>query len=318
MSEATPINLSRYVSEDEATCAVSRSGKKRVETRDEAEAALKCRIALLIEYIGKNFHGSQSQKNQRTVQAVLERAIGTWLRLKEPVPVVFSGRTDSGVHAAGQVAHFDWPVDFAQLSNLDLEALCWGLNGILPEDMSIRNAVLVDSGFHARFTATQRQYVYSILNHKQRSPLLKDTHYFIRQPLDIEKMQEAITCLIGSHDFAAFKSTNSDRMTTICNVSHTQLLHLGEGELEFSIAANHFVYNMVRIIAGTVVEIGLSKRGVSSLELALRKRERQLAGPTAPAWGLCLNSVKYPSPYTHIFVNRKAKEISSENLQCVS
>jgi len=274
------------------------------------------RIALLIEYLGKNFHGSQAQKNTRTVQSVLEEAVSIWLRLKEPARLVFSGRTDSGVHALGQVAHFDLPADYLRRQPLDMQALCWGLNGILPNDLSVRAAAPVDSAFHARFSAVERTYVYRILNHKQRSPLLKDTHYFIRQPLEMESMQESIACLPGSHDFAAFKSSNSDRMTTICAVSNAQLLHLGEGELELTIAANHFVYNMVRIIAGTVIEIGLTKKAAPSLELALRKRERQLAGPTAPAWGLCLVSVKYPPPYTDIFGNVKAREITSENLQC--
>lgn len=288
----------------------------RVRAKDEASAAPKCRIALLVEYIGKNFHGSQSQKDLRTVQSVLEDALAVWLRLEKPIRVIFSGRTDSGVHAIGQVAHFDLPAHYCSEHKLDIEALCWGLNGILPADLSVRAATPVDSAFHARFSAIERKYVYRILNHKQRSPLLKDSHYFIRQPLALESMIEAITCLPGSHDFATFKSSNSDRMTTVCNVSNAQLLHLGEGEIEFSITANHFVYNMVRIIAGTMIEIGLNKRGVPSLELALRKRDRQLAGPTAPAWGLCLDSVKYPPPYTDIFANEKAREISSENLQC--
>jgi len=275
------------------------------------------RIAALIEYLGKNFHGSQSQKNERTVQSVLEEALGIWLGLDRPAAIVFSGRTDSGVHALGQVAHFDLPTDYMKHQSLDMQALCWGLNGILPGDLSVRAAAPVDQAFHARFSAIERKYVYRILNHKQRSPLLKHSHYFIRQPLNMESMQESIACLPGTHDFAAFKSSNSDRMTTVCNVSNAQLLHLGEGEFKFSISANHFVYNMVRIIAGTMIEIGLNKKGVPSLELALRSRERQLAGPTAPAWGLCLDSVKYPPPYTDIFANRKAREISSENLQCI-
>ncbi len=274
------------------------------------------RIALLVEYLGKNFHGSQAQKDLRTVQSVLEEALYVRLRLEKPIRVMFSGRTDSGVHAIGQVGHFDLPARYTNEQDIDIQALCWGLNGILPADLSVRAASPVDLAFHARYTALERKYVYRILNHKQRSPLLKETHFFIREPLNLDSMVEAVSCLPGSHDFAAFKSSNSDRMTTVCNVSNAQLLHLGEGELEFSISANHFVYNMVRIIAGTMIEIGLKKRGASSLELALRKCERQLAGPTAPARGLCLESIKYPPPYTDMFANKKAREISSENLQC--
>ena len=284
-----------------------------------SEAAPICRTALLVEYFGKGFHGSQAQKkNIRTVQSVLEEALSTWLRLKKPIRVMFSGRTDSGVHALGQVGHFDLPADYSSQQSLDMQALCWGLNGILPADVSVRAAAPVDPAFHARYSAVERKYVYRILNHKQRSPLLRDTHFFIREPLALESMQEAIACLVGSHDFAAFKSSNADRLTTVCAVSKAQLLHLGEGELEFSIAANHFVYNMIRIIAGTVIEIGLNKKATPSLELALRKRERQLAGPTAPARGLCLVSVKYPPPYTDIFTDVKAREKTSEDLQCRS
>lgn len=284
----------------EKACAAER-GYAHANERSEMSAGLKCKIALLIEYLGKNFCGSQAQKNSRTVQSVLEEALNVWLRPPKPVKVVLSGRTDSGVHAIGQVAHFDLPQGYLGHGTLDMQALCWGVNGILPTDLSLRAAAFVDPAFHARFSANERKYIYRILNQKQRSPFFKDTHYFIRQPLIIENMQQAINFLPGSHDFAAFKSSNSDRLTTVCSVSHAQLLHLGEGELEFSMTANHFLYNMIRIIVGTLVEIGLNKRDVQSLKIALEEGKRQLAGPTAPPWGLCLVSVKYPPPYANMF-----------------
>ena len=263
------------------------------------------RIAFLLEYQGKNFCGSQAQKDLRTVQSVLEEAIAVYFRQtknEKPLRIALSGRTDSGVHASGQVGHFDLPDDLKGIEpGLDLQAVSWALNGILDSDISVRQLAIVPTDFHARFSAIERQYVYRILNRPQRSPILQNTHYFIRSSLDLAGMMEAIHCLVGRHDFAAFKSSNGDETSTICDVNYAKLLNLGEGELEFSIAANHFVYNMIRIIVGTLVDIGLKKRLPESLKLALISGKRDLAGPTAPASGLCLTSVKYPQQYANIF-----------------
>jgi tRNA pseudouridine38-40 synthase len=244
----------------------------------------------LLEYSGKHLHGSQFQIGVRTVQSELERALSTYLRRE--TRVLFSGRTDSGVHAFGQVAHFD-----IVTADLDIWRFCWALNGILAGDICVRAAQIVPDDFHARFSAIRREYVYRLLNRRQRTVLLKDDHHFIPQPLDLNAMQQAASELIGSHDFASFKSTNTDRTTTICRVSRAELLNKGEGKLEFWIAANHFVYNMVRIIVGTLIEIGLNKKAPESFVKALVESDRNLAGPTAPPWGLTLNSVEYPEHY---------------------
>jgi tRNA pseudouridine38-40 synthase len=251
------------------------------------------RFALLVEYWGKKFHGSQYQLGARTVQAELESALSTILR--EPTKVIFSGRTDSGVHAQGQVAHFDTTVE-----DLDLWRFNWGLNGILADDLAVKAVQLVPANFHARYSATLRQYVYRILNRPQRSAIMDDTHYFVSYKLDHEAMTEAAKLFAGSHDFASFKSSNADRGSTRCHVSRAELLNLGEGQLELWIEANHFVYNMVRIIAGTLIEIGLGTRAISSLEKALEECDRNLAGPTAPAWALSLVSITYPEHF-HLF-----------------
>ena len=248
------------------------------------------RIALLVEYSGQSLHGSQYQVGVRTVQSELERAISTYLRCE--TQVLFSGRTDSGVHAVGQVAHLD-----IATADLDIWRFCWALNGILARDISVRAAQVVPDDFHARFSATRREYVYRLLNRPQRSALLKDDHHFIPHPLDLNAMQQAASQLIGSHDFASFKSTNTDRTTTICQVSRAEFLNKGEGKLEFWITANHFVYNMVRIIVGTLIEIGLNKKPPESFVKALVESDRNLTGPTAPPWGLTLNSVEYPERY---------------------
>ncbi len=248
------------------------------------------RIALLIEYDGKKFHGSQLQVGVRTVQSELEAAIA--VLAKRDVRVTLSGRTDTGVHAWGQVAHVDWPDD-----DVDTWRLANSLNGIMKKDIAVRTAQIVPDAFHARFSAKSRQYVYRILNRRHRSALLKDTHYFVPQPLDLKAMQDATAGLLGNHDFSSFRSTNADNSSTVCTVFRSELLSLGEGQLEFWITADHFVYNMVRIIVGTVVEIGLGKRHPNCVEQALQTSNRDLCGPTAPPWGLTLISVGYGDEY---------------------
>jgi tRNA pseudouridine38-40 synthase len=163
-----------------------------------------CRIAALVEYCGKRFHGSQYQSGVRTVQSELERALSIFLR--EPVRAHFSGRTDTGVHALGQVVHFN-ATGGVEPESFDLWRFLWGINGILEGDMSLVAAQIVPQDFHARFSAVSREYVYRILNRPQRSALLRDTHYFIPHNLDADAMAEAAQCLLGRHDFAAFRST---------------------------------------------------------------------------------------------------------------
>lgn len=188
------------------------------------------------------------------------------------------------------------PDDF-QLDQDRMDKICWSLNGILPQDMSITAGQPVPSEFHARYTAIRRTYVYRILNRPQRSALRHGREYFLPAQLDLEAMKSALGCLLGRHDFRAFKSSNADRTSTICLVDRAELLNKGEAELEFWISANHFVYNMVRIIVGTLIEVGIGKRAPQALSEALAGKDRHLAGPTAPPWGLCLYSVEYPSEF---------------------
>lgn len=253
------------------------------------------KIALLIEYTGKKFHGSQYQEGVLTVQQELERALA--ILFGQPLRAIFSGRTDSGVNARGQVVHVVLPEGRQALSRSEIFDLTWRLNGIIIKEMSVTALDNAPSDFHARFSASEREYVYRILNRSQRSALLKDTHYFVRQPLDLKAMRSAASSLLGRHDFASFKSSNSDNSSTICTVRRAELLNLREGELEFWIAADHFVYNMVRIIVGTLIDIGLGKRGVEAVEQALASHDRLLTGPTAPPWGLTLNAVRYPDHF---------------------
>ena len=273
------------------------------------------RIALIVEYLGTKFHGSQYQDKVRTVQLELEKALGALIGSQ--TRATFSGRTDSGVHARGQIAHFDWSEDtpffvrFAapdsvSKNGIDLWRFVWALNGILPSDMSITAAQAVPDDFHARFSAIERQYVYQIINRRQRSALWQETFHFMPYPLDLVKMSEATSFLVGKHDFAAFKSSNSDQGSTLCTVFQAQILNLGEGRLEFWMSANHFVYNMVRIVVGTLLEIGLGKKIPVDLKQALAGCDRSLAGPTAPASGLTLMSVKYPQHF-NLFLDQSSQ-----------
>lgn len=274
------------------------------------------RLALKIEYQGKKFAGSQFQKGHRTVQSELERALRIFLRIADETAfrITLSGRTDAGVSAAAQVVHFDyderarvklglnvpvsWQCDVVRAHDTyDLSRLCTAINGICYPDLSVICAQVVPADFHARFSATGRTYVYRILNRQQRSALMNNTHYYVHGKMNIDTMAEAAKRLIGRHDFLAFKSTSTDPYETVCQVKQAEILNLGEGKLEFWISADHFVYNMVRIIVGTLVEIGLGKRPASDLEDALQSKQRYQAGPTAPPWGLCLQSVQYPQHF---------------------
>ncbi|MBY0356910.1 MAG: tRNA pseudouridine(38-40) synthase TruA [Candidatus Obscuribacterales bacterium] len=271
------------------------------------------RIALKIEYCGQAFCGSQMQAHPGSVQHELETALATFFRVRDGKRFLttFSGRTDAGVHATGQVAHFDLDDFLSQaifnklsfeLNEEDLLRLCWSLNGILPSELSVTAAQPVSDKFHARFTALRRTYVYRILNRAQRSAIKQKTHYFVPSKLSYKVMKASAGQLLGSHDFSAFRSTNSDKGSSICHVDRVEILNLGEGELEFWISANHFVYNMIRIIVGTLIEVGLGKRPPSALSEALKGKDRNLAGPTAPPHGLCLHSVDYPAEF-NLFVS---------------
>lgn len=266
------------------------------------------RLAIKLEYCGKSFSGSQMQRaGLRTVQSELERGLGIFFRTRGiRVPVTLSGRTDAGVHADGQIAHFDIAESAISASGLapelsaaELQRMCWALNGILGQDLSITSAKLAADRFHARYSACRRTYVYRILNRPQRSALEHGQSCFVPAIMDVASMQRASTAVIGTHDFVAFKSSNADTTDCVCTVERSELLSLGEGKLEFWISADHFVYNMVRIIVGTLLDIGLGKRPETALSEALSSKDRQQAGPTAPARGLCLKAVDYPTEFNY-------------------
>ncbi|WDF05485.1 tRNA pseudouridine(38-40) synthase TruA [Shouchella hunanensis] len=243
------------------------------------------RYACKLAYDGTEYSGYQVQPQKRTVQAVIEQAL-TNIHKGERISVTASGRTDAGVHAKAQVIHFDSPLQMAPSNWVQ------ALNVHLPNDVVVEEVSEVAENFHARFHTTGKEYRYYI--HHGEVPNVFRRHYalHIKQSLDVPAMQTAAQYLLGTHDFSAFCASNTavvDKVRTIASVS----LHPNGGELEFTIAGNGFLYNMVRIIVGTLIEVGSGKRDAREIESILASKDRTLAGKTAPAQGLYLWHVDY-------------------------
>ena len=243
-------------------------------------------IKLLLAYDGTNYHGFQKQNNTRlkTVQGTLEEALR--VLTKEEVRVIGSGRTDAGVHAQGQVANF--------LSNTTIpqERFPLALNSLLPSDIVVWEAEDVPREFHARFDAVKKTYRYTIYNCRHLSPFWRHYAYHVPVPLDLEKMSAGARAFQGTHDFRGFCARDTavkDFVRTIyaCRVEN-------EGPLvTITVTGDGFLYNMVRIMTGTLIEVGLGKRRPGEIPDLLETKERKLAGATAPPQGLCLWSVEY-------------------------
>ncbi len=241
---------------------------------------------LLIEYDGADFHGWQVQPDRPSVQATLETALTTALR--EPIAIVGSGRTDAGVHARGQVAHFatEAPVDVFRLRR--------SLNGLLLPTVAVLDVAPAPDGFHARYDARQRLYHYHATG--QPRALDRATRWIIRPEPNWDRMNEAARHLLGHHHFGAFCLTQSATTNRVCTVERAQWVpEERPGDWRFEIAADRFLHGMVRAIVGTLVEVGHGKRDASSLPDVLASEDRRQAGPAAPAHGLVLHRVSYPS-----------------------
>lgn len=239
-----------------------------------------------IEYVGTDWHGWQIQPSHPTIQGAIETALQTALR--EPVNVVGSGRTDTGVHASGQVAHvaIDGPVDTYKILG--------SLRGLLPRSIAVRSIRPVHDAFHARFDARSRQYRYRL----GTIPFAIDEsiRWYLRPAPDIDRMNEAAFHLLGKHDFDSFCRTQSETENRVCTVEHAAWTPVPdhEGKLDFVIRADRFLHGMVRAIVGTLVEIGQDKRAVEDITTILAARDRTHAGFAAPAHGLMLEKVGYP------------------------
>lgn len=240
---------------------------------------------LIIEYDGTAYHGWQVQAGDVTIQETIETALSTMTR--EKIRLAGSGRTDAGVHARGQVA------SFKTKANIPAQAFFAGLNSLLPDDIVIKHCEAVDDDFHARFSATHKTYHYRIYNHPIPMAIGRQYAWHIRKKLDVNVMREAISHIIGTHDFKSFEGTGSPRDHTIRTVLNAALVEEKNGNLVFDITANGFLRYMVRNLAGTLVDVGLSKTTPDRFKQILNAKNRDLAGATAPPQGLFLVNVSY-------------------------
>jgi tRNA pseudouridine38-40 synthase len=243
------------------------------------------RIKLTLEYDGTHYVGWQLQENGPSVQGRLQRALAELLGT--PVTVTAAGRTDSGVHAAGQVVHFDSP------RSLPLKAYWMGLNGLLPEDIAVVTAEEARPEFDARRWARGKRYRYRVSNRRTRSPLRRTSHWEIFQPLDLEAMRQGALALVGEHDFASFQAADCQAKTTQRKLSRVELTGTVGDELTLEVEGTAFLKHMVRNIMGSLADVGRSKRPPSWIAEVLKAKDRTRAGPTAPPQGLLLVEVFY-------------------------
>jgi tRNA pseudouridine38-40 synthase len=245
------------------------------------------RAALLIQYDGTRFNGWQVQNNGRTVQGEIEKALE--ILLKEKIKIYTAGRTDSGVHAIGQVAHFDFS------SDISLQKLCISLNGILEKDVSIKNAYIVPPDFHARFDAAQREYLYIIYNHPLMSPFILHRAMWVNYDLDMKFLKDAAGYFIGEKDFASFCKKESAEENTVRRIDEFEITK-HENYIYFRIAGTAFLHHMIRIIVGTIIDLHKSKRDPADIINILEQKDRDTSGRTAPSYGLYLNKIIYDPP----------------------
>lgn len=239
-------------------------------------------ILLKIQYIGTNYCGWQKQNNGKSIQQEIERAICEVTG--KQVNLIGSGRTDRGVHALGQVANF--VID----TTIPVEKIKYAINYYLPDDIRIIESKAVEDSFHARYSSKKKTYCYRINMNEIESPFEKNRSYFVGKELDLSKMKEQSKFLMGEHDFAAFQSEGSSVKTTVRTIYSLEINCINN-IAEIHIIGNGFLYNMVRIIAGTLIEIGKGKN--YSIVDILNTKQRENAGPTAPACGLFMEKVEY-------------------------
>lgn len=246
-------------------------------------------IAVRIAYDGTNFVGSQWQTHGRTIQSELEKA---WEELtKEQKRFVLAGRTDAGVHALGQYANVRTD------SQLPIATIRRGLNALVPRDISVFDAWEVPESFHARFSATRREYRYLIDTSLVALPFLRHQVVHVPSHLDVDAMKQALAVLVGEHDFAAFAGAGPSEGSTVrhCFWARCEMVeHFGRTLIAIDLAANAFLRHMVRNIVGTVLLVGQKRMPLDGFLQVLESRDRKQAGPTAPAHGLYLVSVVYP------------------------
>jgi len=247
------------------------------------------KMVLTMEYDGTHYCGFQLQANLPTIQLEMEKAL--WKLTGERIRLRAASRTDAGVHARGQV------VSFRTHSSLPPQTFINGLNYYLPGDSAVKSACRVDDSFDVRRDALSREYNYYILNSATRSPMRQDFSCLVTYPLDIKVMNQACQALIGKHDFASFTTGIGDSIrSTVRRIYRAEMDKAAE-VVVFNIVANSFLPHQVRNTAGALIRVGRGKMGVDEFCGMIEVKKPGLAGPTAPACGLCLMRVNYPSPF---------------------
>lgn len=244
-------------------------------------------IKLTVAYDGTSYHGFQEQRGTSfsTIQETLEKCLGDLAGSR--IQVIGAGRTDAGVHALGQVVNFNaarWPIP--------VQRIPIAMNGRLPQDIVVTEAREVPGEFHARFSARSKIYRYRVWNEPVPSPFHSRYCYFVKPPLDLEAMTMAAGYLVGEHDFKSFQAAGSTTKTTVRILWQAHVVRDGP-EVHFVFRGNGFLYNMVRIMVGTLLQVGVGKIEPHRVQQVMQARDRVLAGPTAPPQGLCLEQVEY-------------------------
>lgn len=242
------------------------------------------RIMLVVAYEGTHYHGWQLQPNGITIEGVLNEALGRLLG--EEIVVIGASRTDAGVHSYGNVAVFDTN------TRIPAEKLAYALNQRLPEDIVVQSSCEVAPDFHPRHCESRKTYEYRILNRKMPLPMRRRDTYFYYYDLDVERMQQAAELLTGEHDFKSFCATAAVVETTVRTIYELRVSR-EDDVIAIRVTGSGFLYNMVRIIAGTLIEVGAGKRSPESIREILEARDRAAAGPTAPAHGLTMIGIEY-------------------------
>ncbi len=243
------------------------------------------RIVLIFEYVGTGFSGYQLQPEKRTVQGEMENILS--LILDNKIKIYASGRTDSGVHSLGQVAHFDTEQEF------NLGWLQDKLNTLLPEDISIQKIFEAEDGFDSRFSVKEKTYGYRFYLSRNERATMRNRALRVNDNVDIEKMKEACKYIVGEHDFKSFVARKSGKEDFVRTVYSAKINEMTDGLYEFCISGNGFLYNMVRIIVGTLIDIGSGRKKPEDMKRIIDGKNRSLAGKTVAPYGLYMKSVKY-------------------------
>ena len=242
-------------------------------------------IRLTIEYDGKCYNGWQKQPDKLNIQGEIERAI--FNITKEEVDLIGSGRTDAGVHALGQIANFKTN------SNMPIEKMAIAINSQLKNSIIIKKAEEVDERFHSRYNAKQKTYRYVINNNQCESAIYRNFEYHMPVKLDIKAMQKAVKYFEGEHDFKAFKASGTSSKSSVRKIYLAEVLQGPENRIYIELTGNGFLYNMVRIIAGTLVDVGLGKIKPEKIPEIIKDGDRKKSGKTLPPSGLFLMKVMY-------------------------